>query len=124
MFRLNAYRTCPVCAYYASRRGHVLDAEFALQAFKRGVRISVVVHEYLTLVHERHLAGLSLSTRPWTPDYVDLDGVTHLTVKRGCSGCGTRLGDATADELEAAVAGDDLPDTRLECGCYSEGAAA
>ena len=121
---INAYRTCPVCAYYASRRGRVLDPEFALQAFRRGVHVSIVVHEYLTGVHDRHLSGLSLSTRPATPTYVDVEGIKHLTVQRSCNGCGESLGDATSDELDAAMEGRPLPDVRLECGCWTEEVAA
>lgn len=55
-------------------------------------------------------------TRPSTPNQVDGTQVT-LTVKRTCNGCGRELGDANDVELLAAIAGDDLPDVRVECGC-------
>lgn len=113
----NAYRTCQVCSHYLTRRAAALDDPIAYRAFVRGVTFGVVLHEYLTAVHDRHLAGQSLSTRPWTPDHVDQDGTTHLTVKRACNGCGDTLGDATTAELEDAVAGDQLTDVTLECGC-------
>ncbi len=41
----------------------------------------------------------------------------RITVQRCCNGCGRSLGDATDDELNAAVAGAPLPDVRDECGC-------
>lgn len=118
----NAYRSCPVCSHYLDRRATVLEPAIAFQAFIRGVGAGVVLHEYLTAVHDRHLAGDTLSTRPWTPDYIDLGGATHVRVKRACNGCGDRLGDATLDELDAAVDGLPLPDVRIECGCWSAAA--
>jgi hypothetical protein len=61
------------------------------------------------------------TTRPWTPDALKPSGGTIVRVKRACSGCGQLLGDITQEEMQAAIAGDLLPDTRDECGC---GAAA
>lgn len=55
-------------------------------------------------------------TRPSTPTRTDSNGRQHLTVKRCCDGCGRELGDATRDELEAAIVGP-LPSVIDECGC-------
>lgn len=107
VFPRNAYRTCPVCVFYASRRATVLEPEFALRAFKRGVAVSVVQHEYLTGVHARHLAGHSLSTRLSIPGWP----------KRRCNGCLAVLGNLTEDELEERAYDRPEPDVRLECGC-------
>ena len=57
------------------------------------------------------------ASRPWTPDYVDTDGVTHMTMRRCCNGCGREIGDATIEELQACVTGVQMPDVRDECGC-------
>ncbi len=103
----NAYRTCLVCAFYASRRAAVLEPEFALRAFKRGVAVSVVKHEYLTGVHARHLAGHTLSTRVSTLGWP----------KRRCNGCWRTLGNLTEAELEERAYDRPEPDVRLECGC-------
>lgn len=54
--------------------------------------------------------------RPSTPPRVDEDGIRHITVKRCCNGCGRELGDATQEELEAAIFGP-LPSVIDECGC-------
>lgn len=118
----NAYRTCQVCSHYLTRRAAALDDPIAYRAFVRGVGPGVVLHEYLSAVHDRHLAGGSLSTRPCTPDHVDLTGITRVTVKRSCNGCGSTLGDATTTELDAAIDGAPLPDVTLECGCWSAAA--
>lgn len=116
-------KDCVVCTAYRRRRAHVLAPAIALRAFIRGVHPPVVAVEYMFAVHRRHLAGHTLSTRSSTP-HEDLgDGHRVLHVKRVCNGCGKELGDATADELEAAVDGD-LPDVRIECGCYDQEAAA
>lgn len=120
---INAYRTCEVCSYYASRRGEVLAAELALQAFKRGVKVTVVVHEYLSRVHDRHLAGGSLSTRIHTPTIETKTG-SRIYLKRSCNGCGETVGDVNEAELDAAMSGAPLPDVRLECGCYGREASA
>lgn len=121
---INAYRTCEVCSYYASRRGDLIAPELALQAFKRGVKVHVVAHEFLSRVHDRHLAGGSLSTRIHTP-VVKTETGSRITVQRACNGCGESVGDANDAELDAAMAGAPLPDVRLECGCYgSERSAA
>lgn len=56
-------------------------------------------------------------TRPWTPVQEMPDGRRRLTVKRCCENCGRELGDATNEELEAAVDGARLPDVAEECGC-------
>lgn len=45
------------------------------------------------------------------------NGSTRITVQRCCSRCGEELGDATDEELNAAVAGVQLPDTGDEHGC-------
>ncbi len=119
----NAHRSCPVCAAYTARRGAVLEPHLALAAFKRGVRVDVVEHEYLTAVHDRHLAGGSLSTRDHTP-VVKTETGSQIRVQRACNGCGASLGDTTADELEHAVAGWPLPDVRLECGCHGQAVPA
>lgn len=57
----------------------------------------------------------TVSPRTWTPDAVLPDGTKQVTVKRCCNGCGGPLGDAAPDEIDAAVYGEDLPDTRWEC---------
>ncbi|MFC8361099.1 hypothetical protein ACFUIY_14650 [Streptomyces griseorubiginosus] len=53
--------------------------------------------------------------RPSTPDRRHADGSTTITMKRACNGCGTRLGDATDEELVAGMNGRPLPDVRREC---------
>ena len=56
--------------------------------------------------------------RPWTADQMNwVTGVKTVFVKRACNGCGRRIGDATLIELDAAIAGRELPDVRHECGC-------
>lgn len=122
VFPRNAYRTCPVCAFYASRRATVLEPEFALRAFLRGVAVEVVAHEYMTGVHARHLAGGSLSTRRRTP-VVKTETGSRIKVQRICNGCGEPVGDARDDEIDAAISGEPLPDVRRECGCHGRAAA-
>lgn len=57
-----------------------------------------------------------MSDRPWTLDKVE--GTTKtIRVKRTCENCYRALGDANADELDAAVAGAPLPSVAAECGC-------
>ena len=55
--------------------------------------------------------------RPDTPDEALPGGGTRITVKRSCSRCSEPMGDATLAELDAAVAGVQLPDTGDEHGC-------
>ncbi|OZD48619.1 hypothetical protein CH252_19010 [Rhodococcus sp. 06-1477-1B] len=56
-------------------------------------------------------------TRPFTPPLALHNGTTRLRVKRTCNNCYRILGDATDDELAAAVVDEPLPDTTDECGC-------
>lgn len=108
---------CPVCQDYASRRIRVIALATVVAADRAGVDPKVLFHRYMGSVHARHLDGGSLSTRKSTP-VRRRDGVSHLTVHRICNGCGADLGDANAEELDAAQAGRPLPDVRLECGCF------
>lgn len=55
--------------------------------------------------------------RIWTDDARLPNGVTRITVKRCCNGCGRRLGDVHDHELDHAMAGLPLPDVTAECGC-------
>ena len=62
--------------------------------------------------------------RPHTPDrpWSDEEGRTRGTtirVQRTCNHCNRSLGDASQEELEAAVNGRLLPDTAEECGCHA-----
>lgn len=57
--------------------------------------------------------------RPSTPDVINSDGSTTITVKRCCNGCGNELGDATQAEITASVEGRPLPDVRGECPACS-----
>lgn len=120
----NAYRTCPVCNHYLQRRADVLAPAVALRSFIRGVMPEVVAHEYMSDIHARHRAGLTLSTRAFTGTVEHEDGSKTLHVARTCNGCGKSVGDVNGDELGAAVCGDPLPDVRMECGCHPSGAAA
>lgn len=62
--------------------------------------------------------ALARGTRPWTDPINHHPGAgSVLTLKRACNGCGDLLGDATDLEIAAAIAGDPLPDTTIECGC-------
>jgi hypothetical protein len=117
-------KDCIVCKAYRERRAHVLAPHIAKRAFIRGVAPVVVASEYLFAVHSRHLAGKSLSTRTHTPDKKLPSGGTRMHVMRSCNGCQKSLGDVTEAELVAAVSGAPLPDVRVECGCYDQGAAA
>lgn len=53
--------------------------------------------------------------RPDTQPRRNDAGTTTRRVKRACNGCGNTLGDATDAELDAAMAGRELPDVRGEC---------
>lgn len=55
-------------------------------------------------------------TRAFTPPQKTATG-TRITVHRYCDSCGRDVGDASQEELEAAVAGVPLPDISRECGC-------
>jgi hypothetical protein len=68
-----------------------------------------------------HYLGDDVATlRPNTPPRI-VGGKTIMTTKRACNGCKVDLGDATKDELEAAVNGQELPDVRSEClSCAGE----
>jgi len=61
-------------------------------------------------------------TRPNTPPSTTPSGGKRLTVKRACDRCGRELGDATKEELEAAIVGP-LPSVVAECGCLAADAA-
>lgn len=56
-------------------------------------------------------------TRTHTPPRRNADGSETYRVQRACNGCGRDIGDATANELDAAIDGATLPDVRDECGC-------
>lgn len=64
----------------------------------------------------RRIPGLTAvpMPRPNTPE-TRRGTATVLTVKRACNGCNGNLGDVTAQEMDAAVAGQDPPDARHEC---------
>lgn len=55
-------------------------------------------------------------TRTFTPPRKTETG-THITVHRYCDGCNRDVGDATREELDAAIAGARLPSVVEECGC-------
>lgn len=107
---------CPVCIAYRARRGNTLRIAVTAAANHAQVDPAYLMALYQLSVHERHIGGGCLSTRPRTP-HEKRGTTTTLHVKRSCNGCGTDLGDATAAELDAAVVGEQLPDVRLECGC-------
>lgn len=120
-------KDCVVCTAYHQRRAKVLAPHIAKRAFVRGVSPMVVTVEFMFGVHRRHMAGGCLSTRTRTPDRPLPSGGTQMHVTRCCNGCGTDLGDVTRAEINAAIAGQELPDVRLECGCLpqtQDGAAA
>jgi hypothetical protein len=56
-------------------------------------------------------------SRTFTPPRETESGGTRITVHRHCDSCGRDIGDATREELEAAIAGAPLPDVAAECGC-------
>ncbi len=64
-----------------------------------------------------------MNGRPNTPPTTTATGGRRITVKRHCDRCGREVGDATADELDAATAGAPLPDVTEECGCRAAAAA-
>jgi hypothetical protein len=113
---------CPVCRHYLARRFHVLPIAVVHHADQVGVDPKALLSRYMWSVHQRHLAGGCLSTRPRTPDEKTETG-TRLRVKRYCNGCASDLGDVREDELAAAVAGSPLPDVTRECGCAGRDAA-
>lgn len=99
----------------------MLDPHLRIRAAIRGMSLMAVEAEFLHRVHQRHLASGSLSVRPSTPPRPNAAGTGKtITVHRVCNGCGGDLGDATMSELAAAYGGLDLPDVRLEHGCYRE----
>lgn len=53
--------------------------------------------------------------RTWTPDSLNGDGSTTITMKRACNGCGRQLGDVTDQEMACGMNGLPLPDVRREC---------
>jgi hypothetical protein len=61
-------------------------------------------------------------SRPSTPIEKLPDGRQRLTVHRVCDRCGRDIGDATKEELEAAIVGP-LPSVVDECGCLIATAA-
>lgn len=56
-------------------------------------------------------------TRTSTPPRANPDGSTTVKVQRACNNCNRSLGDATEEELDAAMNGERLPDVSIECGC-------
>lgn len=54
-------------------------------------------------------------TRTSTPDAVEPNGSTTITMKRACNGCGEQIGDVTKAEMLAGMNGLPLPDVRPEC---------
>lgn len=68
-----------------------------------------------------YLGGTHMTTmRPNTPPFRRGDKTVH-TQKRSCNGCGANLGDATKEEMEAAVEQRELPDARGDClNCAGE----
>lgn len=55
------------------------------------------------------------ATPPQTVVRDDGSTATRIRVQRNCNGCEESLGDATDEELLAAVEGRELPDVRGEC---------
>jgi hypothetical protein len=53
-----------------------------------------------------------MSARPNTPDYVNDDGSTTITVKRACNGCGQYVGDLDNRDINDHGG---LTDVRREC---------
>lgn len=62
-------------------------------------------------------AAPAVAGRPSTSATPNADGSLTITIHRHCNGCGRDLGDATAAEVAAADAGQELPDVRAECRC-------
>lgn len=115
-------KLCPVCRHYLARRQRCIPIAVVIAAMRRDVDPKALFGRYMWSVHERHLAGGCLSTRPRTPDEKTETG-SRIHVKRSCNGCGADLGDVRDDELDAAEAGHPLPDVTLECGCAGRRAA-
>lgn len=115
---------CPVCEHYYRRRGVTLLVAATVLAMARNVGVVLLLDRYLQAVHARHLAGGSLSTRRHTPVKRFGTGKSRIRVQRSCNGCQQSLGDANTAEIDAAVAGEPLPDVRLECGCWTEARTA
>jgi hypothetical protein len=65
-----------------------------------------------------------VSGRLSTPVRINPDGSRTITVGRCCNGCYRAIGDATDEELDAAVRGLPLPDVRDECGCLDHDGGA
>lgn len=55
------YRECPVCVEYADRRRSVLGPAVAEHCFRTEEPVAETIDRYMTGVHQRHLAGLSLA---------------------------------------------------------------
>lgn len=56
-----------------------------------------------------------MNTRTHTPDRVNDDGSTMITMKRCCNGCGEKIGDVTDEEVDRAIDGLPALDVRSEC---------
>lgn len=56
-------------------------------------------------------------SRTFTPHQKTESGGTRITVHRHCDSCGRDIGDASREELDAAIAGAPLSDVSEECGC-------
>jgi len=65
--------------------------------------------------HGDQLLRVAAGWRMSTPDVREPGGGTRIAVQRCCNGCGERIGDVTAAEIECAISGDPLPDVRSEC---------
>jgi hypothetical protein len=87
-------------------------------------------HNALQAAFAKHLlttATEDTMPRPSTPDVVTVkpgpNGTIRrsrrVTIQRACDGCGEGIGDATALELEHAVAGLPLPSVIAEHGCQT-----
>lgn len=59
---------------------------------------------------------MTTTARTFTPDRVNDDGSTTITMQRACNGCGQLLGDVTDIEVDRAIAGLPPLDVRAECG--------
>lgn len=58
---MNEYETCDTCITYAEGRVTVLSQAIVDEKAKTGESSQDVLDRYMTGVHYRHLAGLSLS---------------------------------------------------------------
>jgi hypothetical protein len=115
---------CRVCRHYLERRGDTLLTAVVVQALAYELVPALRLLRYVRSVHDRHVAGGSLSTRHHTALQRTGPSSSRIRVQRSCNGCQKTLGDANAAELDAAVAGQMLPDVRLECGCWTNENAA